>query len=440
MSSGATYSPGAWFALVSPSAAVLLDPELPSERLDELWDVVQAGEGTAERARALICDGGSRVVTAFALAMVQPTGVLLMVRGRVTVTVQAPDGRVRQVLAPADGGVLEQQVGPTDTLWFVRPGATADGVALPIVGAAVLADVLAWQPMPALAEAAAALPQFDRDEATGGAFDHAPTVPTVPAAAVVSPAAARAGPTRAEVRRLTPDAIRAAAGRTSAGLGSHPRRRYGAWDWSPPERTGSRGVVPLARDGAGEDAAPALDAESVARRDEIRAGQDPTPDVVDEPGESDASSRDTGARATQEHDQADVVMPDTEPAAVHDPEPATRKDGAQVYGILEFSDGRTVEITSPVIIGRAPSQVSDGTDRPAVMVALPGAGRGISRNHVRIDIGLNGLFVVDLGSRNGSTLQAAGQQPTRLDAWLPYALLPGMRLTFAEASCVLRER
>lgn len=126
MSSGATYSPGAWFALVSPSAAVLVDPELSSERLDELWQVVQNGSG-AERARAVIRDGNPRMVPAFALAMVQASGVMLIVRGRIGVTVQSRGGGVRQVLAPADGTVLEETVASTDTVWFVRPGGARTG-------------------------------------------------------------------------------------------------------------------------------------------------------------------------------------------------------------------------------------------------------------------------------------------------------------------------
>jgi pSer/pThr/pTyr-binding forkhead associated (FHA) protein len=68
-----------------------------------------------------------------------------------------------------------------------------------------------------------------------------------------------------------------------------------------------------------------------------------------------------------------------------------------------------------------------------------GAGRGISRNHLRIDVGIGGLFVIDLGSRNGSSLEAPGSTPVRLDAWVPYPLRPGMKLTFADSWCVFSE-
>lgn len=278
-------------------------------------------------------------------------------------------------------------------------------MALPIVAAAVLADVLAWQPVT----------QPDREPSAAGSSGPAPAVvPAAPVAAAVD----RDRATRTPTRRLTPDQIRSAAGRTTAGLGSHPRRRYGAWDWSSPEWSGTSSTMPPARNGAEEAAAPVAEDEPVSPGEDVEAAPEPA--------------------------AAAVAEPDVEPAMAMDPEPAMVRDAPQeapecrTYGVLEFSDGQVVEVGGPVIIGRAPSQAK-GVDRPARLVAVAGSGRGISRNHVRIDVGLNGPFVVDLGSRNGSTLRAEGREPTRLDAWMPYPLLPGMRLTFADASCVLRE-
>ncbi|MFZ0157943.1 MAG: hypothetical protein WAL50_02845, partial [Kineosporiaceae bacterium] len=154
MSPGATYSPGAWFALVAPTVAVLIDPELPGARLDELWRAVQAQQG-ADPALEVISKAAVVGRPAFALAALDGSSVRLIIRGSLQVTVQDALGRERQMPVVGEHAWREETVSASDVLWFVRPGGRADGVALPIVSGAVLADVLAWQ---ATVPAEAALP------------------------------------------------------------------------------------------------------------------------------------------------------------------------------------------------------------------------------------------------------------------------------------------
>ncbi len=432
MSSGATYSPGAWFALVTPSAAVLVDPELPSDRLDELWHAVQSGEGAA-RALSVIAEGNPRVMPAFALAAVESKGVRLVVRGRIAVTVQSRTGEVRQISVPAGRSPYEEWLSTTDTVWFVRPGARPDGVALPIVAAAVLADVLAWQPMPGM-DGWAVVASGQRSRTV-----EAPPIVAAPARAdtpqtepdVEEPPAALADTVAS--RRRSPQEIRAATGRTSAGLGSHLRRRYGAWDWSLPDRAAAS--VPQARNGTDEpDVEPNV--EPYVEPDDVAPA--PSPELPAQPASSEVLSQAELSQA--ELSQAEPSdQPPAEPAAPERVEPEPGAEQPVTYGMLRFSDGKQVRIAGPVIIGRAPSQAGNGRDRPAQLVTVPGAGRGLSRNHVRIDVGVGGLFVIDLGSRNGSSLEATGSAPVRMDAWVPYPLRPGMTLSFADSSCVFGE-
>ena len=851
VTSGATYSPGSWFALVSPSMAVLVDPEVPSESLEALWQLAHTGAPAAE-AVSMIVNADRDARPPFALAVLERGRVHVFVRGRIGASVQSPSGSVRQFESAADGSMFESWVEPDDVVWFVRPGARPDGVALPVVVAAVLCDVLSWQPgvplmvTPAIgsalvrqgllvpgdgpeapAPAAAVAPRrADIPVSTAGPVGAAsslsvdspagidspasidsPAEPEQPAASTSKPlvvepitvqrvsgakpvgddekttepipeptAEQLAGPvpepvaepvtesipeqvaektgeqqdderqddeqqdgeqqgedagtpaepvsaappvtaeqtvirpegeplpgtsavpvaqnalpsfeapagkgagivTQREPRRLSAAELRSTAARPNRGLGSHPRRRYGAWDWSGPERgrpdeaeeagsgtsrrgrrvraeespsvdldefsmfepaptpapprSGRRAMSPrglqgeretdreTARETAhetthetaherrpqraqapaepaigsifetstsraepqeptdlfsdarvarpdqageapsgvafsmfGESAAPtsepvaaqqveeagsagqqpgdappaevreplelvptgepeeptdqagAEDGDSVADGDEpqdepaehpvedafwlrdanperrvevraeiraeVRADEEVTEmaeestELVDLPPQAETSGASSETEqpevAPEEVDEAVELLvgdaddaeaaaepagdgeSETEVAPVGDEAAFEEAADAQTptvgeFGYLEFSDGQTVAINGPVIIGRAPSLSSDSDDASATLVPIVSAGRGISRNHVRIDTSRNGLFVVDLGSRNGSTLRAPDGSVEQLAAWVPYSLTDGSTLTFADSYCYFR--
>ncbi|MFZ0158724.1 MAG: FHA domain-containing protein, partial [Kineosporiaceae bacterium] len=184
---------------------------------------------------------------------------------------------------------------------------------------------------------------------------------------------------------------------------------------------------------------------------EARAGQPPesvVPEsVVPEPNDPDAvADREAEVDAAPDPEQPPGTVPEPEPGSEPEPQPGQESEpepgsepeprAAVCHGVLEFDDGRRVEVDGPVIIGRAPSQVEG--DRPARLVPVPEASRGLSRNHVRIDVGLQGPFVVDLGSRNGTTMRIPGRTAVRLDPWMPYPLDVGAELVFAQIICTFR--
>ncbi len=479
MSPGATYSPGAWFALVAPTVAVLIDPELPGTRLDELWRAVQTQKG-ADPALAVLSAAASAGRPAFALAALEGSSVRLLVRGSLQVTVQDASGNER-LLPPANDQIWrEETLSASDVLWFVRPGGRADGVALPIVSGAVLADVLAWQ---------AAVPA----EPAQSAEPTAPAVPAVPPAQDLPRLPDRlapvghqpeVGPVEAVIRprrsvsesdtRVTPSPPR-----RSAGLGSHPRRRYGAADWSLAPQPGGwndedagSGIDSGVPDPRLAPTAPPEGNNGSAPVPETRIWQpsQPPTESPEEPPEEPAvaaSERVADAPAQAEAEPDAVVRAVPEPVAQPQPKPAPKPapkaapkpapDAPPVavtpvptpvpdtvvasavsgaIGVLEFDDGVRVDVDGPVIIGRAPSQVEQ--DRPARLVPVRGATRGLSRNHVRIDVGLQGPFVVDLGSRNGTSLRNPGRAPAKMDPWMPYPLEPDAEIVFAEIICTFR--
>lgn len=230
MTPGATYSPGEWIALVSRTAAVLIDPEVPSPVLDTLWRAVDAGQGL-DAALDLLVEHTAPQSFDFALAVREAESVRLVIGGGLELTVQQPSGSERVVRG--DGGRREERAALDDVLWFTRPGGRSDGVALPIAVGAVLADMLSWQsaePAPApgrmglVAGRYAAAGVGTPRSAASTRLD-ARTVLDAPAQghlfAAPASVAGRPGDRNGDQRT-----------RRSPGLGSHPRRRYGPADWS----------------------------------------------------------------------------------------------------------------------------------------------------------------------------------------------------------------
>lgn len=74
---------------------------------------------------------------------------------------------------------------------------------------------------------------------------------------------------------------------------------------------------------------------------------------------------------------------------------------------LRLDDGREVELSVTVLLGRNPQKVPDD---PAEVHLVPasGDGRMISRTHVLIGADPRGVFVVDRGSTNGTALVTTG--------------------------------
>ncbi len=74
---------------------------------------------------------------------------------------------------------------------------------------------------------------------------------------------------------------------------------------------------------------------------------------------------------------------------------------------VRLDDGREVDLTVTVLLGRNPQKSADDP-RDVHLVPASGDGRMISRTHVLIGTDLRGVFVVDRGSTNGTALVTAG--------------------------------
>ncbi|MGO2751523.1 MAG: FHA domain-containing protein [Pseudoclavibacter sp.] len=105
--------------------------------------------------------------------------------------------------------------------------------------------------------------------------------------------------------------------------------------------------------------------------------------------------------------------------------PELRSAHGEAQYIVELSTGGTVELTGPLVLGRAPSMGSEQTAgiQPH-HVTLSGA-TDISRNHVLLTVEGGVIVVTDLHSRNGTDVVMPGRGPQRLRAGEPTAVMPG---------------
>lgn len=78
-------------------------------------------------------------------------------------------------------------------------------------------------------------------------------------------------------------------------------------------------------------------------------------------------------------------------------------------GRLVCSSGDVVDITGPVVVGRAP-RGDDGD----VLMRVPSPGQDISRTHLRVEPTEWGLDVTDMNSTNGTLVRCGGHHPVKL--------------------------
>ncbi|GAA3564252.1 hypothetical protein GCM10022197_19850 [Microlunatus spumicola] len=98
-------------------------------------------------------------------------------------------------------------------------------------------------------------------------------------------------------------------------------------------------------------------------------------------------------------------------------EPSPAEDGRTVVAgarrtildgwVAELDDGREIVVRGLVLLGRNPQPEDGETD--AQLVKLPDESRTVSKTHLALGVDDAGLFVVDRGSTNGSTITPPGQ-------------------------------
>lgn len=129
------------------------------------------------------------------------------------------------------------------------------------------------------------------------------------------------------------------------------------------------------------------------------------------------------AHAASLRRQQGAVEAPPEPAATPTPH-EQRAGGGEASYVVELSTGATVELSGPLVLGRAPNMGAEQTGGVLPRhVKLTGA-TDISRNHVLLTVEGGVIVVTDLHSRNGTDVVMPGRGPQRLRAGEPTAVMP----------------
>lgn len=89
---------------------------------------------------------------------------------------------------------------------------------------------------------------------------------------------------------------------------------------------------------------------------------------------------------------------------VHVPRPS--------LGLLRFDDGLVVAVDRPMLLGRKPAETGAAEDH--LLVTLPDPEKSLSRTHLEVRVDDWHVWVVDLGSTNGTVVANPGAAPEAL--------------------------
>ena len=400
----ATYTPGAWLVLCGPSTAVVLEPADASwsDLVETLWTEVLAAGSIGELAARL---ARYRIDTmpSFAAFFWGPDGMRSLVRGAVRVV----DAETEQIVADGEGVQTWTEVG-LPRLARVRVDLPTEqdpsAYPLPLVVGVVGASSLL---LDATEESLARSPQGD-----GG--QHVEDPP---------PADAHedAATSLMSVPPVLPPGLEAEAAHEDAGTRLIPLpdtlEESSAWNEEEPTQVEGR-VAPDATTEGLEPGALDPSGEAPPVTDEVPSG--PTVDAVlcawghpNQPGSTSCRIC-AGAIAVQ----------------------GARRVPPPVLAVLRASNGETVEVSRPVLVGRAPSPDRSPAPDPQLLT-LTSPSHDISRTHLVITPADWQVSVTDLHSTNGTILIAPDGSVRDLEPGAP-ALVPlGTTLELAEGVSVL---
>jgi len=106
--------------------------------------------------------------------------------------------------------------------------------------------------------------------------------------------------------------------------------------------------------------------------------------------------------------------------------PGPRDENAQVGWVVVLDDGREIAVNGLVLLGRNPQPHPGEED--AQLIKIADDTRTVSKSHLAIATDVDGAFVVDRGSTNGSTVTTTGGVSTKCQV--------GERVRVAEGSIV----
>lgn len=443
------YTPGDWYAVVTPGVVLLLAPSTPPEVVRDVWaGAPEQGGGLGAQLDALVRHGIGGLHP-FAAVDLATGAVQTALRGDVEVEV-VRGTRAEVLSAPRVVSWSERAVGAADEV-TVRVAGAGRGPSLPLVSGIVRASRVRVR---LTGSDAAVVPP-----STAGPVVLAATpVPvavaaSAPAAPDVEPAPARPAEPGERVEsgeRVEPAALADGGPETGDTL---PGSVVPAWfPVADDDATGTTGttdgaVVEAADGTAGGAAEPAEAADATA----LLPAVDPAPSVASPalaspalPGPASADDHDgltilSGELASIRQNLPSWAVSQTGewPAGVPTPvlgppataaQPAAGGGGAVAQATvpcLALSTGVRVPLDALVLIGRAPQEDRAPDGARTRLVTVPSPEQDISRTHAEVRLEHGRVLVTDLYSTNGITVAGGGLPPRRVTAGEPVVVGDG---------------
>lgn len=109
------------------------------------------------------------------------------------------------------------------------------------------------------------------------------------------------------------------------------------------------------------------------------------------------------------------------------------------YGwYLVLDDGRQIDVLRPLVIGRNPAPPPDRPNALAVRVGE--SGQAVSKTHLSLSVDGSGLFVVDLGSTNGTAIVGTTGALEPCKAYQEVRVRDGQVVSFGDHAFTVRRR
>ena len=117
--------------------------------------------------------------------------------------------------------------------------------------------------------------------------------------------------------------------------------------------------------------------------------------------------------------------------------PAVARSGAEGW-YLALDDGRLVDVTGLVVIGRKPTRPVGSAD--ATLVPAGEDGHAVSKNHLQVGVDTRGVWVTDTGSTNGTAVVNARGDLEPCQPGLQVRVREGQVVSFGDRTLTVRRR
>ncbi|KGM11554.1 phosphopeptide-binding protein, partial [Cellulomonas bogoriensis 69B4 = DSM 16987] len=104
--------------------------------------------------------------------------------------------------------------------------------------------------------------------------------------------------------------------------------------------------------------------------------------------------------------------------------------------VLDLTDGRSIHVSGPVLVGRNPTPRAGEED--STLVAVDDPGRSVSKTHLQLGLDRNGVWVRDRNSTNGTVVTLVDGQQILCGSEQQVRLVPGCSVAFGDHGFAVR--